>query len=168
MSQGTLLSDLTGSSLILPEWGWMHDGELFEPSTPGRPTSEHDSSLLLPTPSADESTPADEYIKEMKEADIRPDERLYLPGRKWHSQRTLSRIAPSLLPTPTARDSTNAANRTAKRQPGSNHKDGVTLIDAMRLVHTGLPFTDGNESPVSAHPDQLTIEDASPPRSLSG
>lgn len=59
---------------------------------------------LLPTPSSEESTPTDEFVEEMRAAGIQPDERLYLPGRKWHSQRTLSRIAPALLPTPNASD----------------------------------------------------------------
>lgn len=48
----------------------------------------------------------------MREAGIDPGERLYLPGRKWHSQRTLSRIAPALLPTPIEADGTGG--RTSK------------------------------------------------------
>jgi hypothetical protein len=68
-----------------------------------RPIAELASSLL-PTPNAQESTPTDEYVEEMNAAGIQPGERLYLPGRKWHAQRSLSRVAPSLLPTPAARD----------------------------------------------------------------
>lgn len=60
--------------------------------------------MLLPTPNAYESTPTEEYVEETREHMADPHERLYLPGRKWHAQRTLSRIAPVLLPTPTHRD----------------------------------------------------------------
>lgn len=59
---------------------------------------------LLPTPSAYESTPTDEFVDEVRANLDDPHSRLYLPGRKWHSQRTLSRMAP-LLPTPAAADS---------------------------------------------------------------
>jgi DNA (cytosine-5)-methyltransferase 1 len=56
-----------------------------------------DDEVLLPTPSALESTPTDEYVEEVKAAGVQADARLYLPGRRWHAQRTLSRIAPALL-----------------------------------------------------------------------
>jgi hypothetical protein len=62
---------------------------------------------LLPTPSAYESTPTDEFTGEVRENLTDPHKRLYLPGRKWHAQRTLSRIAPALLPTPTGDDANN-------------------------------------------------------------
>ena len=63
--------------------------------------------VLLPTPNAYESTPTPEYVAESVAAGIDPGERLYLPGRKWHAQRTLSRIVPALLPTPTGDDANN-------------------------------------------------------------
>jgi hypothetical protein len=79
--------------------------------------SESSSSPLLPSPQADESTPTDEYIEEMRVAGIKPDERLYLPGRRWFAQRTLSRIAPALLPTPvTDPDSANGHARNLSRE----------------------------------------------------
>ncbi len=71
---------------------------------------------LLPTPSSEESDPTDELVEEMQEAGISPDERLYLPGRTWHSQRTLSRVVPSLLPTPTSEDS--------ERGPDESNREG--------------------------------------------
>lgn len=70
-------------------------------------SGDHRAVALLPTPSADESTPTEEYVDEMLASGVSPDERLYLPGRKWHSQRTLSRLAPVLFPTPTAQDGSN-------------------------------------------------------------
>jgi len=54
---------------------------------------------MLPTPQASESDPTPELIEEMREAGISPTERLYMPGRKWHTQRTLRRLI-SQLPKP--------------------------------------------------------------------
>lgn len=118
MSQHTLLSDSSVSSLTLPEWGWMRNGELYEPPTLERLTNEQGSSLLLPTP--------------------------------------------------TARDSVSAVNRTSGRQPGSKHKDGVTLTDLMRLVHTNQLSNGGNGSPEQERLRQLMIEEESLPSSWSG
>jgi hypothetical protein len=42
----------TLSSLILPRWGMMRDGALWEPVTPARRTKETASGSLLPTPTA--------------------------------------------------------------------------------------------------------------------
>lgn len=50
-SEATSLWALTLSSLTLPQWGGLHDGELCEHPTPGLATSGHDSSSL-PTPAA--------------------------------------------------------------------------------------------------------------------
>lgn len=64
------------------------------------------SVALLPTPAASESTPTDEFLDEVTEH-LDPNDplhRLYLPGRKWMTQRTLSRTVPALLPTAQARD----------------------------------------------------------------
>lgn len=59
---------------------------------------------LLPTPMAYESTPTEEFVEEIREHldPDDPDHRLWLPGRRWMTQRTLSRVAPALLPTPDA------------------------------------------------------------------
>ena len=43
---------LTMSSLTLPPWGCLHDGELYELPTPERPTIERACSSLLATPTA--------------------------------------------------------------------------------------------------------------------
>jgi hypothetical protein len=50
-SEATCLWDLTLSSLTLPQWGGLHDGELCEHPTPERLTSGPDYSSL-PTPNA--------------------------------------------------------------------------------------------------------------------
>ena len=70
-----------------------YERPMLEPAT-----SDADGSAL-PTPNAQESDPKPEMIEEMRAAGISPDERLYLPDRKWHSQRTLRRIV-SQLPKP--------------------------------------------------------------------
>jgi hypothetical protein len=120
---------------------------------------------LLPSPQARESTPQEEYVEEMLEAGISPHARLYLPGRKWHSQRTLSRIAPTLLPTPTAGDAKQSGSRNL---PGSKANPGVSLSDVFRTggstqprggEDTPPPSISGRASPGSPHPDQLTIGD---------
>lgn len=101
-----------------PKQGTWDSGFAYELPTSEHPIAATASSsspgVLLPTPNAEESTPTDEYVEEIRQAGIRPDERLYLEGRKWHAQRTLSRIAPALLPTPTGDDANNV-----KRESGS-------------------------------------------------
>lgn len=81
---------------------------------------------LLPTPIAQESQPTEEYLEEIR-ASVDLGHRLYLPGRKGHTQQTLSRIAMALLPTPTAGDAKGSRNRTDV----DTHKrhDGMTLTD---------------------------------------
>ena len=79
---------------------------------------------LLPTPSAQESQPAPEMIEEMRAAQDQTHERLYLPGRKWHSQRTLSRIVHTWeeFPTPTAHDHKGRGAGSYNRHKGlDNH-----------------------------------------------
>lgn len=145
---------------------------------------------LLPTPNGYESTPTDEYVEEMREAGIQPDERLYLPGRKWHAQRTLSRIAPALLPTPTAGGDARNTNQTSDyrrlaqevnllptatatdargsrghRPDGTPYTptSGVTLTDAVHRstgVSTDPRFADGSTSSDDPPHGQLTIGDA--------
>lgn len=69
----------------------------------------------------------------------------------------------SLLPTPTVGDSKNAANRTAGRaSEDSKHHDGLTLVDAMRLLpgaHTPPPSTAGSAPSDVQSPLPLTSED---------
>lgn len=93
-SQATFLSDSTPSSVTLPAWGTTHGGALYERSTPALVTVDP-GCLLLPTPTAQESDPTEEYVEAMRDR-FDPEARMYLPGRKWHAQRTLSRVASML------------------------------------------------------------------------
>jgi hypothetical protein len=109
---------------------------------------------LLPTPSAEESQPTDEWAQEALDAGIDPAARLYLPGRRWHSQRTLSRVAVTLIPTPTARDGDRrslgspevAARRMSPEEGSRRNLDDA--IAAMRATgaRTPPPSNDGNGS----------------------
>ena len=103
-SQATFPWDSGEYSETWPKQGTTHNGCAYAAPMSAPPTAGNGSLSLLPTPNAEESTPTDQYIAEMINAAITPDQRLYLPGRKWHSQRTLSRIAPTLLPTPRTTD----------------------------------------------------------------
>jgi len=79
-----------------------------------------------PTPGAQESTPTQEFIDEVKENQGETHERLYLPGRKHHTQRTLSR-AVQTWPTPTSSVGSGSRNT-----PGSKAHPGLSLDDAVR------------------------------------
>lgn len=107
--------------------------------------------VLLPTPSAEESTPTDEYVAEMVAAGIRPDERLYLPGRAWHSQRTLSRIAP-LLPTPNAWDGSRGPDLARANRPDSGGMDLTTTVE--RLLPTPTAQDSSGSRRATARTDQ--------------
>jgi hypothetical protein len=110
---------------------------------------------LLPTPSAYESTPTDEYNDEVREHLLDSHRRLYLPGRKWHSQRTLSRMAGALLPTPSATQNDGhdpevmLARRERERAKGRNGNGfGLTLGMAAALLPTpGASDDHGGEGP---------------------
>lgn len=130
--QESLLSEL--SSPIWPKQGSWDLGFAYELPTSEHPTDASESSLLLPTPNAYESTPAQDYVEEVRENLLDPHKRLYLPGRRWHSQRTLSRLAP-LLPTPGANDSTGAEGptRSARQEKGTG---GPSLRDLPHLLPT--------------------------------
>ncbi len=54
---------------------------------------------MWPTPAAQESQPTEEFVQELRANQDSPNQRTYLPGRKWHTQNTLSR-AVRLWPTP--------------------------------------------------------------------
>ena len=131
--QESLLSEL--SSPTWPKQGTWDLGFAYELPTSEPPTSESESSLLLPTPNAYESTPAEGYVDEVRQSLEDPHKRLYLPGRKWHTQRTLSRMAPALLPTPSANDSTGAEGptRSARQEKGTG---GPSLRDLPHLLPT--------------------------------
>lgn len=105
-----------------------------------RPADHHggttltDAITLLPTPNAQESDPTEEFIEEM-EGNFDPGARMYLPGRKWHAQRTLSRVAallPSkLLPTPAAWDGDRGPDYARMGRPDSGGDDLVTSMARM-------------------------------------
>jgi hypothetical protein len=81
---------------------------------------------MWPTPGAQESNPTQEFIDEAKENQKGTHERLYLPGRKHHTQRTLSR-AIHLWPTPTS-----SVDSGSRNTPGSKAHPGTSLTDAVR------------------------------------
>jgi hypothetical protein len=104
------------------------------------------SEFLLPSPSAQESTPTEEFVEEVRENLHDPHKRLYLKGRKWHSQRTLSRIAPALLPTPSAWLGRRPENAMAdperaksRENEGERGKRSVELPDAIAAEVRLLP-----------------------------
>lgn len=81
-SEATSLWALTLSSLTLPTWGGLHDGELCEHPTPGRLTNAPDSSSL-PTPTVDDASNI---------------------TRASGCYNSLTRTATALLPTPAVND----------------------------------------------------------------
>jgi len=122
---------------------------------------ESECSYLLPTPSASESEPSEEWVEEALESGIAPDERLYMPGRKWHVQRTLSRVVPTLLPTPNAwlgrrpENSTADPERAASRQhEGQKGKRSIELPDALAAEVTLLPTPTTQDAKNTGSPSQ--------------
>ncbi len=115
-SQGSLLPDSESSPPTWPRSGIAHDGAASELQTSALPTGASESSSLLPTPSAYESTPTGDFTEEVRDSLTDPHKRLYLPGRKWHAQRTLSRMASALLPTPTGDDANNVTRESGDFQ----------------------------------------------------
>ena len=115
-SQASLLPD---SESLPPTWsrqGMWGGGAASELPTSVRLMDDSESSSLLPTPSAYESTPTENFTDEVRDSLADPHKRLYLPGRKWHAQRTLSRMASALLPTPTGDDANNVTRESGDFQ----------------------------------------------------
>lgn len=134
--QGSLLEDSGEFCTTWPKQGTWDTGFAYEQPTWAPLTGASESSSLLPTPSAYESTPTNEYVEEVQAHLGDPFKRLYLPGRKWHSQRTLSRMVPALLPTPGANDHTGAEGETrdARREAGAT--GGPSLRDLPKMLPT--------------------------------
>ena len=109
---------------------------------------------LLPSPSSSESTPTEEYVEEVRDHMADPHERLYLPGRKWHSQRTLSRVVPALLPTPGANDSTGGEGPTREARQEQGETGGPSLRDIGHLLPspTVVDGTKGKSGPNADSP----------------
>jgi hypothetical protein len=121
----------------LPTWARLTD-ETDGSASPGSPTTATREApmMLLPSPSASESTPTDEYVAELREH-LDPDDphhRLWLPGRRWMAQRTLSRTAAALLPTPSASDSTGAEGETRRLRQLTGKTGGGSLRDLPRIL----------------------------------
>lgn len=136
MCQGSLLEASGESCTTWPRQGTWDLGFAWELPTSGPPTDASESSSLLPTPSAYESTPTDEYSEEVREHLLDTHRRLYLPGRKWHSQRTLSRMAGALLPTPGASDENGGEGPTRDARRVAGTTGGPTLKDIGHLLPT--------------------------------
>jgi hypothetical protein len=148
--QENLLSQ--ASSLTWPKEGTWDLSFVYRLPRLERLTSESESSSLpdlLPTPNAYESTPTAEYVSEVREHMQDPYQRLYLPGRKWHAQRTLSRVVPALLPTPGANDSTGGEGPTRVTRQETGRTGGASLRDIDHLLPTPTSSYRGDRSETS-------------------
>ena len=146
-SEATSLWALTLSSLTLPAWGGLHDGELCEHPTPERLTSALDYSSL-PTPVADHSRG--------------------LPSSTT-DYASLANVAVTFLPTPAVNDMGRGKTPedwdawTAKMQAahGNGNGHGKSLeIEAQRLLPTPRS-TDGTDAPANLTPSVQAICDGS-------
>jgi hypothetical protein len=145
------------SSLVTwPRSGIAHDGAASERLTSGLPTDASESSSLLPTPSAYESTPTDEFSDEVRESLTDPHKRLYLPGRKWHAQRTLARMAGALLPTPSANDHTGSELETRQARQEDGNTGGPSLRDLPKLLPTPVVTDSYGSRRSTARTDEWT------------
>lgn len=130
-SQGTFLWDSTPSSLTLPPSGSMRSGALSERPTLGRATSESDCSSLLPTPRANKP---DGYCSE------------------GYGQ-TITQVATSLLPTPTAQAAKHGAS---DRGPGTLDDFNLwTVATRMLPTPTARDHKDGAGTPW--HPEKCKL-----------
>ena len=151
-SEATSLWDLILSSLTLPAWGGMRDGELCEHPTPALATSVLDCSSL-PTPSANDTTGAEDQAQRKIRGAGGP----------------MLRDAPTLLPTPAVNDMGRGKTPedwdawTAKMQAahGNGNGHGKSLeIEAQRLLPTPRS-TDGTDAPANLTPSVQAICDGS-------
>ena len=154
------------SSVTWPTSGMTVNGRCYPLPTWERPTSAS-ASGLWPTPSAQESQPTEAFINEIKENQQGTHQLLYLQGRKWHTQRTLSRVVHT-WPTPAASQRGARAldlveNDSTVRRRGSGQVRGIDLETAAKrwptptagdaknaghrnsptsLAHAGISLTD--------------------------
>lgn len=191
--QVCLLPDSESSFPIWPKQGMTAAGFAFALPTSGRltdasafsssPPTDDEPTTLLPTPNAYESTPTDEYVQEMREHldPEDPNHRLWLPGRRWMAQRTLSRLAPALLgdqeqeaeptsegpeaaasearllPTPVVTDSFGSRRSTARTEDWVSHP-GTSLTDAIWETQGRTEDTQGNLLPTPRASDGNGLE----------
>lgn len=126
--QGSLLEDSGEFCTTWPKQGTWDLGFAYELLTLERLMVASESSSLLPTPSAFESTPTPEYVEELQANLDDPFKR--------HSQRTLSRMVPALLPTPGSNDHTGAEGETRDARRESGPTGGPSLRDLPKLLPT--------------------------------
>jgi hypothetical protein len=133
-SQATFDSDSTRSLPTLPDWGWMSGGELYERPTSGRPISEHDSSSLLPTPTAN-------LYEQENDVLLARREREKAKGRNGNGFGLTLANRVALLPTPSANDSTGAEGPTREARRGKRPTGGPSLRDLPYLLPTPMSST---------------------------
>ena len=157
-SEATSLWALTLSSLTLPTWGGLHDGELCEHPTPERLTSGPDCSSL-PTPVADHSrglpssttdyaslanvaasllpTPAVNDMGEGKTLewwDDWPPRQMSSDGRPAPHGRSLAIEAQRLLPTPTSQAAKHGELSPVEREGNRPQDNGNLWVVMPRLA----------------------------------
>ena len=171
-SEATSLWALTLSSLTLPQWGGLHDGELSEHPTPERLTSGLDCSSL-PTPSANDTTGAEDQAQRKNRGAGGPmlrDLPTMLPtpsaadgmgghasrSGDWSDELLLPGLVKTFLPTPTTQHASGGYN------PDWGH--GMTLLDAAKEIvqwtgpTTRQPYADGKASLGDLHLTQPSQE----------
>lgn len=147
MCQGSLLEASGESCTTWPRQVTWDQQFAWELATSGHPTDASESSSLLPTPSAYESTPTEEFNEEVREHLLATHERLYLPGRKWHSQRTLSRMAGALLPTPVVSDGRGLTD-------GDSREGGSSLREIEELLPSPTAWLGRRPENATADPER--------------
>jgi len=133
-SEATSLWALTLSSLTLPAWGGLHDGELFELPTPELPTSGRDCSSL-PTPRTSDTNGA---------------------GRHGDGGLDL-RTAVTLLPTPTTQDKVGVRGDFNWDSPNQTLREVASLLGQPGATTAPLS-PDGSASSDDPHPHLLSLD----------
>lgn len=145
-SEATSLWALTLSSLTLPTWGCLRDGELYELPTPERLTVEPASSSLFPTPTVMDM--GSNYTPEEWEAWKAKQREAHRNGNGHGA--SLTQEAMSLLPTPRAQNG-EERNQNIWERPADqpqNLENALARIGA----DTPPPSTVGSASSDDPHP----------------
>lgn len=116
---------LTMSSLTLPPWGCLHDGELYELPTPERPTIEPGFSSL-PTPKA----------RDYKDESLPPR----ITKLDWQGGAQLPRVI-ALLPTAGAQNGEPRNQTIYKREGPQNLENALALLPTPKSAHGGPEAT---------------------------
>ena len=139
-SEATSLWALTLSSLTLPAWGGLHDGELCEHPTPARLTNALDYSSL-PTPVADNSRGLPQTGTDYQSL---PNVVIGLPtptSRDWkgHNQRGDDTcLTGALLPTPTSQAAKHGELSPVERKGNRPQDNGNLWVVMPRLAEGAL------------------------------